>query len=240
MSSCCLLLAACGAAACEATGMPVTQGTLGPPNLLVLHAGLACWCLLLKLLATRALHGSLNPRQHRAVTFLYTAIGPIQRPLCPLLQAELRGAQVLSFALTLFAGLSTMHATCGIVQSLCCPAWTNSGTNTSTWRRCWAMCLQRVRSLSAGCSGSQTTTVGQPMSRSPPALCLGVTCPYPSGPPVETTEAWCRSGRTYLFQHLTLLHRCAHCRCPWCHCSLNLIAGCTDASSWQALPADEA
>ena len=35
------------------------------------------------------------------------------------------------------------------------------------------MCLQRARSLSAGCSGSQTTTAGQPMSRSPTALCPG-------------------------------------------------------------------
>ena len=169
VSSCCLLLAAFSAPAGAAAAVPVTQGTPEHIDLLVF----SFWCKILRLHVTQALHGSLNPRQHRAATLLYTATSPVQSLLCDIAAGRAESCISNELRPHPFTGLSTMRATCGTVQSLCCPVWTSSGTNTSTWRRCWETCLQRARSLSAGCNGSQTTTVGQPMSRSPAALCLG-------------------------------------------------------------------
>ena len=51
------------------------------------------------------------------------------------------------------------------LQCPCCRASTSCGTSTSTWRRCWATWRGRAKSLSAGCSGSPTTTAGWPTSR---------------------------------------------------------------------------
>lgn len=41
--------------------------------------------------------------------------------------------------------------TFGIVRSLCCHAWTNSGTSMRTWKKCLGMSTALGRSLSVGC-----------------------------------------------------------------------------------------